>query len=140
MRIRSIVLFIVLVISSCAKDDEMGFTSLIGSWTYTTPDNKIIISFDIVGGTTELLAVSNQRIVIDGEEGQAEIQSTDVTETTIGLIRINANDAKLTFPYNITFNNLSASPDFEVINVADATYTFPWPDINSLANIQIVRK
>lgn len=122
------------------KDDEMGFTSLIGAWTYTTPDDKITVSFDIVGGTKELLAVSNQSIIVDGQPGKAEIETSEVTETTIGLIRINANDANLTFPYNITFNNLSVSPDFEVINVADATYTFPWPDINSLANIQIVRK
>lgn len=140
MKVVSFCLFVLFFALGCSKDEEIGFTSLIGSWTYTTPDEKIKVTFDIIGGTTEILSIQNQLIVVDGVEGKAEVQAEDVTETTLGRIRINANDAGLTFPYNITFNKLSGSSDFSVIDVEDATYTFPWPDSNSLNSIQIVRR
>lgn len=130
-----------LSLLGCGKDDDVGFTSLIGSWTYTTPDEKIKVTFDIVGGgSASLLAVENQTIEVDGENARAEIETVDITETSIKKIRINANDAALTFPYNITFNDLKANTDFTVLDVADATYTFPWPESQGLTNIQIVRK
>ncbi|MEQ8425108.1 MAG: hypothetical protein RIA63_10390 [Cyclobacteriaceae bacterium] len=140
MRKGIVYIILVLLSTSCTKDEDNGFTSLIGSWTYTTPDSKIKVTFDIVGGTSSILAVQNQTIEVEGQEGKAEIQAEGITEKTFGKIRINANDAKLTYPFDITFNDLSASDDFSVINVTDATYIWPWPDNNMLSNIQIVRK
>ncbi|MEQ8364050.1 MAG: hypothetical protein RH948_14355 [Cyclobacteriaceae bacterium] len=128
------------ILFGCSGDDEVGFTSLIGSWTYTTPDEKVKVDFDIVGGNPEILAVANQKIFIEGQEGKAEVQTASITETTFGRIRINANDADLDLPYSITFINLAASADFSVINVEEATYTFPWPDNNVLTEIEIVRR
>lgn len=122
------------------KEEEIGFTSLIGMWTYTTPDEKIKVEFDIVGGNPEILTVSNPKIFVEGQEGMAEVQIESITETTFGRIRINANDADLVRPYNITFTNLKASDDFSVIEVEEANYIFPWPDGNELANIEIVRR
>ena len=132
-------LFVLLLAGGC-KEEDAGFSSLIGSWIYTTPDEKIEVTFDIVGGATQLLIVQNQTIKVDGVEGKAELQSDNVTETTIGMIRINANDAGLIFPYNIVFNNLNAKADFSTIEVEEAIYTFPWTTSNTLSDIEIVRK
>lgn len=121
-------------------EDEAGFTSLIGSWTYTTPDEKIKVDFDIVGGNPEILAVTNQKIFVEGKEGKAEVQTELITETTFGRIRINANDADLVRPYNITFTNLKANADFSLIEVESATYIFPWPDEHELTNVKIMRR
>jgi len=124
----------------CSEDDDAGFTSLIGSWTYTTPDEKIKAEFDIVGGDPEILAVTNQKIFVDGQEGMAVVQTEAVTETTFGRLRINANDADLDYPYDIIFLNLQASTDFSKIKVEEVNYIFPWPDGNELTNIEIVRR
>jgi len=129
-----------LLAGACGKEDDPGFTSMIGSWQYTTPDEKIKVTFDLVGGTTEVFSVKNQTITVDGQEGRAEVQADNLSETGIGSIRINANDAALTFPYNIMFNDLSPNEDFTVIKVKDATYVFPWQNNNSLTDIEIVRR
>jgi hypothetical protein len=139
MRIFGYLLIIFTCFTAC-KEDETGFTSLIGNWSYTTPDEKIEVTFDIVGGDTELLEIQNQTIKVDGVDGMSNLQFDNITEASITLIRINANDAALVFPYNITFNNLSASPDFGTIDVEEATYTFPWQNIVTLNDIQIVRR
>lgn len=133
-------LIILLLLVGGCKEEDPGFTSLIGSWIYTTPDNKIEVTFDIVGGTTEILVIQNQTIKVDGVEGRAELQTDKVTETTIGMIRINANDAILTYPYNIVFNKLKASEDFSTLAVEEAIYTFPWTVSQTLTEIEIVRK
>jgi hypothetical protein len=139
MRFISLLLIVISFLTGC-KEEEMGFSSLIGEWEYTTPDEKIEITFDIVGGDTELLTIKNQTIKIEGNEGNANIQFSNITETTIDLILINAYDAVLIYPYNIAFNNLSASPDFTTIEVENASYTFPWPNTIILNDIQIVRR
>ena len=139
MRFVALVLVLFPFLIGC-KEEEVWFTSLLGEWKYTTPDEKIEITFDIVGGDTELLTIKNQTIKIEGSEGNANIQFSNVTETSIDLIRINANDAALIYPYNIAFNNLSASPDFATLDVESASYTFPWPNTINLSDIQIVRR
>ena len=139
MRFVGLVLVLFSFLIGC-KEEEVGFTSLIGEWKYATPDEKIEITFDIVGGDTELLTIKNQTMEIEGSEGNANIQFSNVTETSIDLIRINANDAALIYPYNIAFNNLSASPDFATLDVESASYTFPWPNTINLSDIQIVRR
>lgn len=130
---------------SCGGEDDPGFTSLLGSWTYSTPDGKIKTTFDIVGGDTEILKFENQTIEVDGSDGRAEIQVENIAELSIGKVRINANDVNLVYSFDITFKDLTASDDFTVINVATASYTWPWsptsgPTINQLENIQILRK
>ncbi|MGE0589892.1 MAG: hypothetical protein AB7O48_15045 [Cyclobacteriaceae bacterium] len=135
----------VTLLVSCGGDDDPGFTSLLGSWTYTTPDGKIKTTFDIVGGDTEILKFENQTIEVDGSEGRAEIQVENIAELSIGKVRVNANDVDLVYSFDITFNDLAASDDFTVINVATASYTWPWsatsgPTTNQLENIQILRK
>lgn len=140
MKIVNVFLILSLMVTGCGKDDEVGFTSLFGSWTYTTPDGKIEVNFDIVGGATELLAIQNQKIVVDGQEGRAEIQIDNIEEKAIGSLRINANDPVLVSPYNIIFTKLSASTDFTTIDVEEASYTFPYSTVNALTNIKIVRK
>lgn len=139
MRFFGLLLILFSFLIGC-QEEETGFTSLIGEWKYATPDEKIEITFDIVGGETELLTIKNQTIKIDGSEGNANIQFSNITETSIDLIRINANDAALIYPYNISFNNLSASPDFATIKVESVSYTYPWPNTNTLNDIQIVRR
>lgn len=131
---------ITILLFACDNKEKVGFTSLIGAWTYTTPDEKIKIEFDVVGGNTELLAVKNQKIFIEGQEGKAEVQVEDIAENSFGSIRINANDADLVKPYSITFTHLEASSDFSVIAVKEATYTFPWSNDNALTDIEIVRR
>ncbi len=145
MKITVSLLLGLLLLGGCSGEDDVGFTSLIGSWTYTTPDNKIEVSFDIVGGSDEILSLQGQSIVVDGVEGKAEIQFEGTTETTIDKVRINANDAALVYAFNITFNNLSANADFTELNAESATYTWPWsstsgPTNNALENTSIVRK
>ncbi len=139
MKCLGFILILVLFLAGC-KEEETGFTSLIGGWKYTTPDEKIEVTFDIVGGDTELLTIKNQTIKVDGEAGNANLQFSNITETTIDLIRINANDAALIYPYNIVFNNLTASPDFSSIAVESASYTFPWPGTITISDIEIVRR
>lgn len=134
-----------LLAGSCSEDEETGFTSLIGAWKYETPDKKIIVEFDIAGGSTTILAIENPKIFVDGTEGKAFVQAEDITETTMSKLRINANDAALTYPFDIVFNELTASTDFKTINVKSATYIWPWspsagPTSNSLSEIQIVRR
>lgn len=130
---------VIFLLSGCQEKDP-GFTSLIGSWKYSTPDDKIAVTFDIVGGSTELLVIQNQSIAVDGVDGKAELESDGVQETTIKSLRINANDPGLTYPYNILFTNLKASEDFSTLEAEMAAYTFPWTTSNTLTNIQIVRK
>lgn len=63
---------------------------------------------------------------------KAEKQVVDFTATSIGKIRINANDAKAIYPFEIVFN-------FELINVPTAMYTYPWGTTITLTNIIIKR-
>ena len=144
MKIGAYLLVGVLLWVAC-EDEDPGFTSLVGSWTYTTPDGKIQVSFDIGGGSTEILAINNPVIIVDGEEGTAVAVAQDIAETSIGKLRINANDVDLVYPFDIVFNDLSAAADFSAIDVVTATYTWPWsstggPTINNLNDIQITRK
>lgn len=139
------IVVLVFLLAGCSKDEEVGFTSLIGSWRYETPDEKIKVEFDIVGGNTDILEVKNPKIVVDGVEGMAVALAEGITETTMSKLRINANDVALTYPFDIVFTNLSASADFKVIEVETAVYRWPWsptsgPTSNSLTDIQIVRK
>jgi hypothetical protein len=134
-----ILFFIVLITVSCKKDKDPGFTSPEGSWTYTTPDGFIAVTFDVVVATSGF-DVKNQTIKVNAVDAKAEKTVTAFTATAVQKIRINANDTKVTYPYDINFNNGTVSSDFKTINIADATYVYPWGTTKSLTNITITRK
>lgn len=135
-----LVIVIISLFTGCSKDDDTGFTSLIGLWTYTTPDEKIKVEFDVVGGDKDILNVINQKIYVEDEEGMANVEIESVAETSFGRIRINANDTDLVYPYDIVFTNLVASADFSMIEVETVTYIFPWGKSNELSNVKIERR
>lgn len=131
--------FLTLVVAlSCSKDDGPTFTSPEGNWAYTTPDGKIAVTFEVVksGSAFDLKA---QTITVDGTLCNAEKEVVSFTATSVQKIRINANDAKVTYPFDIIFNGGTVSGDFKTIEVPNATYVFPWGKTNTLTDIQITR-
>ncbi len=140
MRQLSIVLLIIItgLLSHCSKSAS-GPSSAEGKWTYTTPDSKVTVTFDLVKTSAGSLDIQNQTIKIDGTVYNAEKQISGVNLPIIGLIRINANDAKAVYPYYIQFTNGSVSGDFRLINVPDTEYTFPWGTTKTLKTISIGR-
>ena len=134
---KAILLLFVVGLFSC-KDDEPKFSSAEGDWTYTTPDGKIGIEFTLVKtGTT--WSVTNESITVDGTKGMAAVTFNNLNPPTIGMIRINANDTKLTYPYYISFSG-TVSDDFTEIKGPGATYTWPINKTNQLTDITISRK
>lgn len=124
---------------ACSKDKTPGFTSPEGKWTYTSPDGKMAVTFEVIKTSTTVFDIQNQTMKINDVLAKAEKQVVDFTTTSIGKIRINANDAKAIYPYEIIFNTASISSDFELINVSTATYTYPWGTTITLTNITIKR-
>jgi len=127
-----------LISVGCSKSNS-GPTSPEGKWTYTTPDNKINVTFDLVKTSTGSYDVQNQTIKIEGVSYNAEKQVTGVVIPAIASIRINANDAKAVYPYYVQFLNGTVSSDFRRIDVATGEYTFPWGTTVSLKTVSIVR-
>ncbi len=125
MRLSKLFLTVVIVvwISSCSKSSS-GPTSAEGNWTYTTPDNKISVSFALVKNSSGSLDIQNSALKIEGVAYNSAAQISGVALPVIGSIRINANDAKAIYPYDIQFTNGSVSSDFKKINVPDAEYTY----------------
>ena len=138
---RKILLIALLFASllSCKKDKDPGLSSPEGSWTYTTPDGKIGVTFDVVVASSGF-DVQNQAIRVNGVDGKAEKTVTAFTSTGFQKIRINANDSKLVSPYDINFNNGVVSGDFKTITVPTATYSYPYGTTNNLSSITITRK
>jgi len=132
-------LALIALLNSCKKDDEPKFSSAEGNWTYTTTDGKISVDFTLVkSGTT--WSVTNQVIRVDGTAGNAEVLATGVNPPTIESLRINANDAKLTYDYSIEFDAGTVSSDYTKITVANGLYTWPIDKTNTLTNVTITRK
>ncbi len=131
---------LITLFNSCKKDDDdPSFTSAAGTWTYTTPDNKITVEFELKQDGSAWTATTST-IVVDGQSGKAEIISTEVNPPTIGSIRINANDTKLTYGYYILFSELTVSDDFKEIKGPHATYMWPNNKTNDLTDVTITRK
>jgi hypothetical protein len=135
--------FIVLLFSfsSCKKDKDPGLSSADGTWTYTTPDNKVSITFELVKSSTgATYDVKNAKITVDGTVASDTFTQPDnLSAPTFSTLGFNANDAKLIYDYRITFTNATISDDFTKIEVSTAEYTFPWGTSNKLSNIVIVR-
>jgi hypothetical protein len=140
MKNRIILLLLVVLMGSCgSKDDDPGFTSAAGAWTYNTPDGKIGVDFELKeNGST--WSVVNQVIRVEGETYKAEVQATGIVPPDIGSIRINANDSKAVYAFFILFTNATVSGDFKEIRVPDVTYTWPHNKTNQLTDAIITRK
>lgn len=129
---------LVLVAFSCGKDSPK-FSSAEGTWTYTTPDGKIGVDFNLVQAGTSW-SVASPVIRVDGVTYNAAAIATGINPPAIGSIRINANDAKAVYAYNIELTNGTVSSDFTEIKVPGATYTWPHDKTNSLTNVSVGRK
>lgn len=140
MRNWIILLTMVVLMGSCGeKNDDPGFTSAEGTWTYNTPDGKIGVDFELkLNGST--WSVVNQVIRVDGEKYNAEVQANGIAPPAIGSIRINANDSKAVYAYFILFPNAEVSGDFKEIKVPGVTYTWPHNKTNQLTDVIITRK
>jgi hypothetical protein len=137
-KLPGLLLIVGIMAAASCKDDDPKFTSAEGDWTYTTPDGKIGIDFTLVrNGST--WSVTNESITVDGQKGNAAVQYDNINPPTIGSIRINANDTKLTYPYYILFSG-TVSDDFSEIKGPGATYTWPINKTNQLTDITISRK
>jgi hypothetical protein len=129
---------VVLVFGACGSDDPE-FSSAAGVWTYTTPDGKVGVDFELVKNGSTWTA-TNQVIRLEGTAYKAEIQGSGLTDTAIGSIRINANDTKAVYAYFMLFSGGTISGDFKEIKVPDATYTWPHNKTNVLTDVTISRK
>ena len=133
-------LLICLVALACSsKHKDPGFTSVEGKWTYTTPDSKVGVTFELVKTSSGDLTIQNQTMKLDGTLYQSAVLMTGVSLPAIQKIRINANDIVAVYPYNIEFDDCIVSSDFKTINVSSATYTWPWPTTHTLTVIKIRR-
>jgi hypothetical protein len=141
MRTISVLCFaLIVLLTACKKDDDgPKFASAEGNWTYTTPDGKIGVDFTLTKSGTAW-SVTNPVIRVEGNAGNAEVLADGINPPTIQSIRINANDAKLTYDYSIEFTNGTVNSDFTKIEVPGAVYTWPIDKANSLTSISIVRK
>ena len=135
-------LSILTILSTCSKSSTPApvFSSVLGAWTYTTPDNKISVDFVLVNSPSGSLDIQNPIIKVNGVSGVAAALMTGVSLPAIGSIRINANDIRLIQPYSIIFTNCVVATDFTRITVVDVVYTYPWGTNKILSTIQITRK
>jgi hypothetical protein len=131
-------LLIVVLLVACGSDDPE-FSSAAGVWTYTSPDGKIGVDFELVKNGSTWNAI-NPVIRIEGTTYNAEIVGSALTDTSIGSIRINANDSKAVYAYFILFSGGTIGGDFKEIKVPDATYTWPHNKTNVLTDVTINRK
>jgi hypothetical protein len=123
---------------SCSDKDPAP-AELESKWSYTTPDLKMVVTFEVVRMSDDAFDIKNQTMTIDNVLANAEKEVVAFTRTTIEKIRINANDSKVVYPYNIEFKNATISADFKTISVPFATYTYPWGSTNNLTNITLER-
>ena len=127
---------------SCNKESNDGPTSAEGKWTYTTPDGKLVVTFDLVKGASGGLDIQNPTIKVNGNSGTAAATITGVNLPTIAQIRVSANDAALVYPHSVTFINGKVSNDFRRIEVPDTDYVFyasSSPTTSTLKTQTIVR-
>ena len=123
----------------CSDNDDEALTSAVGEWSYTTPDGKIGVIFDLAGGDNQVWDIQNEVIFVDGVQGKANKEISNTTLSTIGRIRINANDVALVSAFNITFEELTIREDFTAIDVKKVTYSWPISTLNTLDDVVITR-
>ncbi len=132
--------FLLVALSSCKDDkDDPAFTSAEGKWTYTTPDSKITIGFEVVKGATGTIQINGTSLTVDGKTVTPETQTAGINLPIIESMRFNANDAGLVYPYAIKFIQTTVSADFSTMTATSAEYTFPWGTTKNLSSITIKR-
>src|SRR4051812_34808268 len=87
-------------LAGCGKSDS-GPSSAEGSWTYTTVDGKIAVTFQLVKNSSGSLDIQNQTFKLSGTTYESAAAISGVALPAIATIKINANDSKLTYPYYI---------------------------------------
>ncbi len=129
--------WLMLGLLSCSKSDS-GPTSAEGTWTYTTSDGKVAVTFQLVKNSAGSLDIQNQSYKLNGTSYESAAVISGVALPAIASIKINANDAKLTYPYYILFTNLKVSADFKKMDVSDGEYSTPG-STTSLKAVTITR-
>lgn len=124
---------------ACSSSSDPGPKSAEGSWTYTTPDSKVTVTFDLIKSAGGDWSVQNPKTKINGNLYQTVAIFSGLAPPAIGNIRISANDANAVYPYPVIFNNGTVSSDFKKINVPDGSYEYPNGTVNTLTNIVITR-
>lgn len=138
-RIRIAILLLVAL--ACSKDKDPGFSSAEGKWKYATPDGKIAVTFELAKTTSGGLTISSQPIIVDGIAFESANQIDGVSLPNIATIRIQANDAKAIYPFDIVFKNSVVNNDFTKIEAPDATYRIPpWQTVKTLKTVVIERQ
>ena len=129
-----------VVLFSCkVNKDDPAFTSAEGKWTYTTPDSKIKIDFEVVKNATGTYQINGTSLAVDGKTVTPETQTDGINLPAIAMIRFNANDAGLVYPYSIKFISTTVSADFVSMTATSGAFTFPWGTTKNLSSITIKR-
>jgi len=129
------------MLAGCAKDTPAPvFTSPDGTWSYTTPDQKISVDFELKTNSSSVLEILNCTIKVNNVPGAAAGTMTGVSLPDINDIKVNANDAGLVYPFYITFINCTINAGFTQIAATDAEYTYPWGSTNTLTSVTVTRK
>jgi hypothetical protein len=137
-------LALLVLLTTCKKDDDPKFTSAEGDWTYTIPEGHLTLNFTLTrpsSGTT--FNITNYSMSVDGTAYETVLQTEDVQVAGSifnGIPIFNINDTKEPYPYPIKLRDGKMNDDFTKIEVSSATYTWPNGTDNTVSNITISRK
>ena len=123
--------------SACGPGNS-GPSSTDGRWTYTTADNKVKVQLELKKNASNSLDIQNSVLTIEGVTYNSAAQISGVNLPLITFMRVNANDAKAIYSYDIQFAAGTVSNDFRRIDVPSGAYTLSG-GTTSLKNITIVR-
>lgn len=141
MRIVVLMMLVIGVLAGCAKDTPAPvFSSPDGTWTYTTPDSKISVDFELKTNSSNVLEILNCTIKVNNVSGEAAGTMSDISLPDVNEIKINANDIVLTYAYYIAFINCTFNAGFTQIAAANAEYTDSKSTTNTLSGVTITRK
>ncbi len=141
MRIVVLMMLVIGVLAGCAKDTPAPvFSSPDGTWTYTTPDSKISVDFELKTNSSNVLEILNCTIRVNGVSGVAAGTLSGVSLPAINEIKVNANDVGLVYPFYITFINCTINAGFTQIAATAAEYSYPWGSSNTLTAVNVTRK
>lgn len=129
------------LLAGCAKDTPAPvFSSPDGTWTYTTPDSKISVDFELKTNSSNVLEILNSTIKVNNVPGVAAGTISGISLPNINEIKVNANDVGLVYPYYITFINCTINAGFTQIAATNAEYSYPWGSTNTLTSVIVTRK
>ncbi|CAN5612914.1 hypothetical protein BH10BAC4_BH10BAC4_24350 [soil metagenome] len=123
--------------SACGPGNS-GPSSAEGRWTYTTADKKVKVEFELKKNSSNSLDIQNSVLTIEGVTYNSAAQISGVNLPLITFMRVNANDAKAVYSYDIQFAAGTVSNDFNRIDVPNGAYTLAG-GTTALKNISIGR-